>query len=305
MELFTITLANRPHHDHSKLESILQEELSEGIHNSIRMDPIERNSQYFVQIRGQLKVTEIQETMEWLRYRISSALAEYVLEVLEKQLVDTLVCDQKKHLELNENDKIHRYAFQLLDEGNFEEPSPEYRFQRKNRLFYHFYQYLSDHSSMNLDGFVQFRLSEYRQELKNVIEHAVDEFILDKEYQEFISLLRYFVGMQDPKMEIVHVNHTNNQFHLLDEFHQPIDPADLDWLDKSSEELVFEDMVVSTLINVSPEKIMLHTRDQEQTMINTLLQIFSDRIQLCSNCALCNPSSTPTHSPLPLPAKHH
>ena len=52
-----------------------------------------------------------------------------------------------------------------------------------------------------------FRLQSYEQELREMAEYAVDEFMLDQQYEEFVSLLKYFVYFQEPKMPLVHVIH--------------------------------------------------------------------------------------------------
>jgi hypothetical protein len=48
-----------------------------------------------------------------------------------------------------------------------------------------------------LDGFLSFRLKEYRGRLAEVVDKAVDEYMMDMEYKEFIRVLRYFVDVQE------------------------------------------------------------------------------------------------------------
>ena len=38
-----------------------------------------------------------------------------------------------------------------------------------------------------------------------VVDKAVDEYVMDLEYKEFIRVLRCFVDIQDPEVEEVHV----------------------------------------------------------------------------------------------------
>ena len=56
-----------------------------------------------------------------------------------------------------------------------------------------------------MEGFIRFRLKDYIEELKYIIDGSVDELLIDREYNEFIKLLRYFVEIQEPKVEEVHV----------------------------------------------------------------------------------------------------
>ena len=42
-------------------------------------------------------------------------------------------------------------------------------------------------------------------EIEMAIEMSVDDFIIQKEYNEFIDLLRYFVELQEPRIDLVNV----------------------------------------------------------------------------------------------------
>ena len=52
-------------------------------------------------------------------------------------------------------------------------------------------------------------------------------------------------------------------------------------------EMNMEDMIVSTLITISPEQIVIHTRQPELPVMRTLETIFELRVQLCSDCGHC------------------
>ena len=58
---------------------------------------------------------------------------------------------------------------------------------------------------MLLDGFVAFRLKEYETLLGAAIKQLVEECITRHEYENFISLLKYFVNIQEPRPELTHV----------------------------------------------------------------------------------------------------
>lgn len=53
-------------------------------------------------------------------------------------------------------------------------------------------------------------------------------------------------------------------------------------------EINFEDMIISTLITVSPQQIYIHTREPELQVIKTIKQIFENRVELCGYCRLCH-----------------
>jgi trimethylamine:corrinoid methyltransferase-like protein len=56
----------------------------------------------------------------------------------------------------------------------------------------------------------------------------------------------------------------------------------------ADQELEMEDIVVSTLISLSPSRIVIHTRDPEVVIISTIRRIFGERVELCLLCPHCN-----------------
>ncbi len=116
------------------------------------------------------------------------------------------------------------------------------------------------------------------EELHEVIDYAVDEFLMERQYQEFISLLKYFVYIQEAKTPAAHLMHKGgSEFTILNDQLQPIDANQFDSsfsIELLDKDINFEDMIVSTLITVSPEQIYIHTREPDVQIISTISQIF-------------------------------
>ena len=67
-------------------------------------------------------------------------------------------------------------------------------------------EFLRSNSYVNLHGFILFRLRPWLEFLRKNLDKAVDDYLMEKEYQEFIKLLKYFVALQEPKINQVHVD---------------------------------------------------------------------------------------------------
>jgi putative sporulation protein YtxC len=149
--------------------------------------------------------------------------------------------------------------------------------------------FLSENNAIFLEGFFRFRLKDYFFELKENLEEAIDQLLADKEYQEFIKLLRYFVEIQEPKILEVHVLfYTKEKFRLLDEEEKPLEQEYLLKVlgDLKDEGLKYEDLLLSALITLSPERIILH-RSEKTNIVNTILNVFTERVTFCRDCELC------------------
>ncbi len=75
-----------------------------------------------------------------------------------------------------------------------------YQIRRRNVIVRKLMDYFENTDSLILDGFVNFRLKDYMKDLEEIVDKAVDDFLMEREYKEFIRLLRYFVDIQEPKI---------------------------------------------------------------------------------------------------------
>ena len=152
--------------------------------------------------------------------------------------------------------------------------------------------YFDNSNNIILDGFVNFRLKEYIKDLKEVVDKAVDDFLMDREYKEFIRLLRYFVDIQEPKIDTVHVIVSyDNRYTLLDEKKKEITNECIqEYVNEIAEgEINYDDLLVSSLITFAPRKIIIHCTGQfrNKELMETIKNVFSGRVVICQGCDVC------------------
>jgi len=159
---------------------------------------------------------------------------------------------------------------------------------RYNMVFKEVNQYLLHNSNLYLEGFLRFRLKDYFKEVIDAVDQAVDHFIMEKEYREFIQLLRYFVEIQEPKIDEVHVLvQSKQEIYFLDEVNQPVKPDQITTVLRDLEpEVEYEDWLLSALITMAPRKIVLHLSANSE-MVQTILSVFEPRVFVCDGCPMC------------------
>lgn len=158
-------------------------------------------------------------------------------------------------------------------------------------LFDTFYEYISHHHSIILSGFINFRLYNYKELLENLVDFSVNQFIVEKEYFEFISLLKLYINSQPTLIDKIHIVCTENDIILLDENLNVIN-IDKDSLNaKYLSDISFSnnDYILNTLLNLLPKHIYLHTISAQLNFdfINTLKLVFENHIILCNDCSIC------------------
>ena len=142
---------------------------------------------------------------------------------------------------------------------------------------------------MILEGFVHFRLPDYEETLEEIVDFAVNQFIIEKEYTEFINLLKVYIDSKEPQTKLVHLIYTNGESILLDENKNVIVLDDYIFNAQYLSDISFSsnDFALNTLLTLLPKKIEVHLISLEDEFIHTLKLIFSNRISICTDCNIC------------------
>uniref|UniRef100_A0AAE9L9Z9 Sporulation protein YtxC n=1 Tax=Paenibacillus polymyxa TaxID=1406 RepID=A0AAE9L9Z9_PAEPO len=183
-------------------------------------------------------------------------------------------------LEKEDTEQIRSMIRSLLNDDG-----PRGRLKRHGKLTTLLEKDFKELHVINLEGLIQFRLHAYKKELEEIVDYAMEEFWADRQYEEFMGLLKYFVFFQESKVPLVHVLHQGgHNFTILDSAMVPIPTPDADDIIVEMPgielEMEVEDRIVSTLISISPASIILHTDDEHTPIVRTLLHIFEDKVKL-------------------------
>lgn len=220
---------------------------------------------------------------------ISLALAEYVVDVKEEELAARVMKRDYSFESRDEALQVQQMVNRMLADGTETGGSRE---TRRSLVQEALSEYLQISSELHLDGFALFRLKTYEDKLREIVDFAVDEYLLDKQYEEFIGLLQSFVYFQEPLTPLVHLMHKHgHEFAILSEQFTPVHiPASGGVVARiADQEMQMEDVIVSTLISLSPDKILIHTQDPDAQVITTISRIFGERVEICLRCPHCKP----------------
>lgn len=217
--------------------------------------------------------------------KISSILCFLVIDELEEDFLKRLLLQNYFYFDANERNKILSICYDNMAD-DFSK-----LFDQKFKILYDiFYAYLSNHKSIILNGFVNFRLKSYLSLLDTIINEAVNNFVIEKEYLEFISLLKLYINSQDCGCEMVHLVFSSSQTLLLDENKNLIVVNDDIFKAKILSDITFSanDYTLNSLLTLLPKKIYIHLVDNYiDEFINTLQLVFENRIHLCTDCNIC------------------
>ena len=159
-------------------------------------------------------------------------------------------------------------------------------YNRINRMLDNIRNCVKENEIINIDGFLTFRMRNFREDIENVIDYVVERYMIEKEYNEFIRLLKYFVDIQESKIEEVNIVITNEGNYLIKDKYDN-DILNLFLKELCSEKIIvetnLEDVIISGLITNVPQKIKIYGREKSNNkeFLDTIDKVFGERVIYC------------------------
>lgn len=151
--------------------------------------------------------------------------------------------------------------------------------------------FLSENDVVVLDGVRTFLLPEIRQEFEDALDQAVDQFLLEEEYQEFVALLRQFVAQAPGRIPTIHICRDGANFHFEDDQGQRVGDEIVQELMEgiAAAEGTPDDIMVSALITLAPYAVVIHQYQErmEHEAMRTIEAVFEGRVTFCGGCRRC------------------
>lgn len=245
--------------------------------------------------------TKIKENKAYdeLIYNLAVILSDVIINNYETKLVKKIIKDLCLYLTDYEKAQVYDLADKIIKKEDNAGDCIFYKQSRKTRIIKKIINYLKTENIIIIDGFVKFRLNEYMKELYDIVEKAIEEYITEKEYNEFIKLLRYFVEIQEPKIDIIHILTAKDGGYILMDSEKNI--INCEYYDDIKPELIDseinqDDILISNLITIAPKKIYIHNVEgfTNKELIKTIRNVFFDRTEICKNCDICGFESIKT-----------
>ena len=218
-------------------------------------------------------------------HEVSCILSCLVIDELEESFLKMILLKNYFYFNYTEMKHILELCYEI-----FSDDFNTYFDKKHNLLIDSFENYLITNKSIILTGFINFRIKNYMTILEDVVDEAVNSFVVEKEYLEFISLLKMYVNSQNSNCDIVHLIYNKNNSTLLDKDKNQINVSDDIFKAKYLSDISFSsnDYALNTLLTLVPKKIHIHLIDNcIDEFISTISLIFENRVEICTDCSIC------------------
>lgn len=230
----------------------------------------------------------------------ANVIYDYICKEYVSELLDKLLKENYSYVGEQEIDELKERCISVIaGTGIFSTEGLFYSINCKNNMLKKLVEYFQESNEMILDGFITFRLRDINHELNMILEKIVEDYIIEKEYSEFIKLLKYFVDIQESRYETVNIIiNESGDFIIEDEkFTNITEEFFEDFnIDNIKGEINKNDVLVSALITCAPKKIVVHglSNLKDKEVMDTIKNIFMERITFCTGCERCNSINTLT-----------
>ena len=231
-----------------------------------------------------------EEIKDIINLYVSNILYRIVIEnYRQKEMLEFLI-DNYFFLKQDEILEIEESVLDVLNcrEKNHDEKSI-YCLNIVNSIIEKIRDCICEKQEINVDGFITFRMRKLREDIEKIIDKVVQKYMVDKEYEEFVKLLKYFVDIQECKIEEIkiYIDERNNYI-VKDGFGKDLYKDFVVQLagDVSNLNINVEDILISGLITSSPRKITIYGTDNcsNKEFINTINSVFGDKVESYGQC---------------------
>lgn len=215
---------------------------------------------------------------------VTKLILDLILNIYSKDIIYKQIGTNFGNLKANEKMEVVEISKELLlDDENFTVEKEYINNQIKN--------YIMDIPFISVDGFMLFRLKGFNLFIDLVIDKGVEEYTVEKEYREFIKILKYFVEAQEPKYDLVNIVFEDENYTLLDNNDNKIDNNFFEEVveELGSVSISEDDLLISSLIVLSPKNIIIHLdeKNRERDVVKIIVDVFQDKVYFCLGCEKC------------------
>ncbi|MDW8801284.1 putative sporulation protein YtxC [Clostridium sp. A1-XYC3] len=253
-------------------------------------ESIESNT-HFVKIFCEEEISAKLRNM--FNIHVANILYNVVIDEFYRKDMMSFLSDTYFFLKYDELKEIKDSSVEILKgEGGIVDESSIYCMNKRNNIIDKIVECIGENKEINIKGFITFRMKDLKDDLEAIIDKVVEKYMVEKEYNEFIKLLKYFVEIQESKIDLVNIEiDSQGKYVVKDKNSNDITEmlfSDLNDL-RYRENTNAEDMIISILITNSPEKIVIHCVEncRNNELIDTVKKVFTDRVEFCDNCKSC------------------
>jgi putative sporulation protein YtxC len=227
-------------------------------------------------------------TVNTFNLYIANILYKVIIKRFQDKELYDIIFDTYFFLKNDEVNEVAELCIKALKgEGAIVDERNVYCINRKNIIIEKIVQCIKENKEINIKGFITFRMNAFIEELEAIVDKIIEGYMVEREYTEFIKLLKYFVEIQESKIDEVNIiiqldgRYTvqdKKGKDILEQFFETISDTRIKGKDN------MDDMLISGLIANAPKVIKIHSVEncKNKELIETIKGVFINKVIFCS-----------------------
>lgn len=206
-------------------------------------------------------------------------LTKFIIDKYEKNFIKSQLRYDFFYFTASERDEIYKMVKKILQLSMNKS-------LKEGILHNYLEKFNRETKRYNLDGLINFRIYEYKNFIKSILEKEVHNYVVKKEYSEYVSLLNEYIKYQPTQADTVHLIYNENEKLLLDDSGNLLTTtAEKKYISDIS--FSTNDFILNSILSLMPEKLIVHSHCEDDNFTQFLKLIFEDKYSSCNNCNLC------------------
>ena len=123
---------------------------------------------------------------------ISTEITSMIISIMKEKLLKEYILKCYGRTYPEDKNNIYIYSLNIFAKKEI--------FMRET-VFTRVRNYIEENDFINVEGFIRFRMREFMKYISAIGDIAVEEYLIKKDQDEFIRVLKYFIDTQEEKIE--------------------------------------------------------------------------------------------------------
>jgi putative sporulation protein YtxC len=216
---------------------------------------------------------------------VISGMVRFIIDHKEHQLILSIIKEAYYFLEEEEQQQILHITQSIIEGERTDLPQIQHFLSRDVILHNALEQFLRPNLYFSFTSFQKFRLQEYIARLRDYVDIAIEEYKLEQEYQNFIQSLRDYLHAKESILERISIVHDNGYF-VYQANNQKVDNQELkNYIDETfvnQHPMYIDKDLLAPIVSIAPKRISLYTNDPFDGMVQTIQNVFQERLVIHS-----------------------
>ena len=192
--------------------------------------------------------------------KLALMLSANIINDYEEKIIDTIIKNDCSVFDPDERSLIKDKSIKKIS---------HHKKELQSVIFCALCKYIKDEDVINIEGYVIFRLENYKKYLGNYVEDAVNEYINEAELDEIADTLAFFAQMQPSVTEFVILLYDEDKYIIADESGEV-------FLSLAN----YDNILLDILLSISPERIAIINADKfdNQYLVEMIIKVFGSKI---------------------------